>query len=57
MPENIMLTRYQKAISRCGGALMLTTLPKAVKDILKGEKRLSVKVILLEEIADRLSKK
>lgn len=54
MPENALIIRYQKAITCCGGALRLTTLPEPIKDILKAETRLSVKVRLLEEIADKL---
>lgn len=54
--EKALLARYQRALKRIGGALVLTTLPEQIKKVLKEETRLEVKVRMLEEIADRLGR-
>lgn len=43
--------RYSKAIEDIGGALVLTTLPKQIKDVLKKTTDLETKVKMLEMIA------
>ena len=48
-----LLKRYQRAISRCGGAYALLFLPEEVKDTLKVCTDIEAKTRMLEAIADR----
>lgn len=49
---NELEKRYQNAINKIGGALVLLTLPEEVKKILKSVTDLETKVEILERIAE-----
>lgn len=54
--EKALEARYLKAMKRIGGAAVLITLPNQIKEVLKNETRMEVKVKMLEAIADQLRK-